>query len=97
MVEQFDKIRNEEVWNSLNSRDVSIKIIIISEIYNRNTNAIILNNRQSKTFKTTIGLRQGGSLRPNYFKYTYKMQEHEENKNCRRLRRLQIKPPDTDK
>lgn len=64
----FDTIPREKLWKMLEERGVNGKTLrIIKTIYKLNVNNIIYNNKRSKPFTTTGGLRQGGGLSPSLF------------------------------
>lgn len=64
----FDRVPRSHIWKSLQSRNVSTKLInIVKSLYKNTNNCVISRNMRSETFTTKEGVRQGGSLSPLLF------------------------------
>lgn len=64
----FDKVKREEIWNALESNGVEVGLIeAIKSLYKNTTNTVKANNHETKKFRTTQGVRQGGVLSPLLF------------------------------
>lgn len=64
----FDKVPRKKIWECLNERGISKKLIRITKcLYKDTKNKVISKNAMSEEFNTTEGVRQGGSLSPLLF------------------------------
>jgi hypothetical protein len=64
----FDKVNRLNLWNKLIDRKINPVIIIaLINYYNQSQSIIENNNEISKLFKTTLGVRQGGTISPKLF------------------------------
>ena len=64
----YDRIWHDRLWSSLQKYDISSNIIsMIKSLYCNSTSAVLINNIQGNTFKTTVGIRQGCLLSPVLF------------------------------
>ena len=64
----FDRVTQKEVWDSLERRGVSTKLIeAIKNVYSNNRNYVRKDNSESNMFTIKDGLRQGGVLSPTLF------------------------------
>ena len=64
----FDRASRQKIWTSLERRGTNKNLInAIKNLYKENSSYVIHRNRKTDTFKTNIGLRQGGVLSPILF------------------------------
>ena len=56
----FDRVWHDGLWSSLQKYGINSNIIsMIKSLYCNSTSAVIINNIQGNTFKTTVGVSQG--------------------------------------
>ena len=64
----FDHVWHDGLWSSLQKYGIKSNIIsMIKSLYCNSTSAVLINNIQGNTFKTTVGVRQGCLLSPVLF------------------------------
>lgn len=64
----FDRVKGDDIWKSLKKRKIDEETVqVIKSMDKDNINVVTINNKESKKFKTEVGVQKGCVLSPILF------------------------------